>query len=142
MPAPFSDLSGFERLQTVVAGEGLFLDTPAGAIDLSRPLTVARYDGGLSIVSRLAAGPVEVVNLMARRDHARIDLRVLRPGDRQQLGPGTHVLYACAGDSAVSIDAAPAELPGDHALRLSGSSDVTCRAGVVVAASVRRGNDA
>jgi uncharacterized protein len=135
-PAPFSDLAGFERLQVVVAGEGLFLDTPAGAIDLSRPFTVARYDGGTPIVSRLASGPVEVVNLMARRDRARVDMRVLRAGEAAALPAGAHVLYAPAGAAALTIDGKPFDLPEDHALRIDAAASATCRAGVLIAASI------
>jgi uncharacterized protein len=135
-PAPFSDLSGFERLQTVVKGEGLFLDMPTGAIDLSVPLTVVRYDGGAPVVSRLARGPVEVVNLMARRDRVQVDMRVLSAGDRQAHSAGAHVFYAPNGAAALAIDGAAFDLPEDHALRLDGAGSVDCRAGVLIAASI------
>src|SRR5690606_31133787 len=62
-PAPFSDLRGYERMQLVIEGAGLVLETPEGEIDLRQALKPVRYDGGLAIVSRLEQGPVEVVNL-------------------------------------------------------------------------------
>ncbi|HEX9327417.1 MAG TPA: HutD family protein, partial [Reyranella sp.] len=34
---PFSDYSGFDRLQVVVTGSGLVLQTPTGEIDVRRP---------------------------------------------------------------------------------------------------------
>jgi uncharacterized protein len=135
-PAPFSDLAGFERLQTVVRGEGLFLDTPSGAVDLSQPLTVARYDGGMPIVSRLERGPVEVVNLMARRDRARIAMAVLREGDESALPDGRHVLYACAGAAEVEANRELLDLEDDHAAELEGAATVRCRGGVILAASI------
>jgi environmental stress-induced protein Ves len=135
-PGPFSDLSGFERLQVVVRGEGLFLDGPSGAIDLSRTFSVARYDGGTPVVSRLEGGPVEVVNLIARRDRTKIGLTVLRPGESHPATPGIRVIYACAGAAQVRISAAPQRLEDDHAIMLDVPVEIRCDAGVVVIASV------
>jgi uncharacterized protein len=137
-PGPFSDLSGFERLQVVIGGEGLFLDTPGGAIDLSRPLTVARYDGGMPVVSRLDRGPVEVANLMARRDRVRIDMAVLRAGDGRALPAGAHVLHACAGEASLTLDGEAIALAHDHAVRLDGACAAACMSGVILAASAIR----
>ncbi|MGL4241838.1 MAG: HutD/Ves family protein [Beijerinckiaceae bacterium] len=139
-PGPFSDLTGFERLQTVVKGEGLFLDTPRGPIDLSRPLTVARYDGGTPIVSRLAHGPVEVVNLIARRDAARITMAALRAGDGVTAGEGTHVIYACDGAVRLRLDDDIVDIPDDHAAIAAGPAAISCETGTVVAASIRTGS--
>ncbi len=135
-PAPFSDLAGFERLQTVVAGEGLFLDTPTDAIDLSQPFAVARYDGGTPIVSRLEAGPVEVVNLMARRDRAGIAMAVLRPGETAAFARGRHVLYAPAGDAAAVLAGRPLDMSHDHAAAFTGEALLSCGTGIVLVASI------
>jgi uncharacterized protein len=137
-PAPFSDLSGFERLQTVVRGEGLFLDTPSGVIDLSEPLSVARYDGGTPIVSRLARGPVGVVNLIARRSHATIAMVVLRAQGQMQLAGGQHVVYAPIGMADLGLDATAAELAPDHALIIDGPGHLTCRSGLVLVCTIQR----
>jgi uncharacterized protein len=134
-PAPFSDLAGFDRLQVVVVGRGLWLDTPDDAIDLSRPLTVARYDGGTPIVSRLAAGPVEVVNLIARRDRVRIAMEVLRAGDMRRLAAGTHVLYACAGTVALAMDGAIVTLDDGHAAMQVGPCRAQVTTGIALLAS-------
>jgi uncharacterized protein len=136
-PGPFSDLRGFERLQTVIAGAGLFLDTPDGAIDLSRPLSVARYDGGTPIVSRLTKGPVEVLNLIARRERAGIDMRALDPGETLPAEFSPTLLYAFSARAKLSIDRQPFELPAAHALRLDAPAIVACRRGAVVASSIR-----
>ena len=45
-------------------------------IDLREPFRPMGYDGGLNIVSRLENGPVEVVNLIADRNLARIAIAV------------------------------------------------------------------
>jgi uncharacterized protein len=138
-PAPFSDLSGFERLQTVVRGQGLFLDMAGGAIDLSEPFTVARYDGGAAIVSRLAQGPVEVMNLIGRRDRVRIGMEVLRAGGSAALPLATHVVVACAGDCRVEIGGAQHALKDSESL-ISETAEihVAVTAGIALVASVAR----
>jgi uncharacterized protein len=135
-PAPFSDLSGFERLQTVIGGEGLYLDAPDRALDLSVPFTVVRYDGGAPIVSRLEKGPVEVVNLIARRDMVRIDMVILRAGESIPLPEGHHVLHAPSAAAVLEIEGEAVDLPHDHAVMIGHGAAVACRAGIVIAASV------
>jgi uncharacterized protein len=137
-PGPFSDLSGFERLQTVVTGAGLFLDTPTGAIDLSRPFTVVRYDGGTPIVSRLAKGPVGVVNLMARRDMAHIAMVVLRAGEALSLNGGRHVLIAPTEAAKLTASGSVVDLAQDHGLSLDGTAQIGCQSGVILACTVQR----
>lgn len=117
-PAPFSDLSGYDRQQVVVAGRGLVLETAEGEIDLREPLRPAGYDGGLKIVSRLEDGPVEVVNLIADRARAAITLGLLDEGEALTLRRGTHVVYAAIGPLAVALDGQALALPSDHALRI------------------------
>lgn len=95
-PAPFSDLSGIERMQVVVAGRGLVLEAPGGEIDVREPFCPVRFQGDTPIVSRLEAGPVDVVNLMGNRSRTQIDLRILTPTVDCVLAPGVHVLYAAS----------------------------------------------
>lgn len=66
-PGPFSYMPGIDRLQMVVAGRGLVLKSPTQEFDEREPFTTVRFTGELEIVTELEAGPVEVVNLMARR---------------------------------------------------------------------------
>src|SRR6266436_8529061 len=75
---PFSDYTGFDRVQVLVAGRGLVLETPDGEIDVRTPFKPVRFVGETRIVSRLEAGPVEVINLMGDRRWVQIDLAVLR----------------------------------------------------------------
>lgn len=116
---PFSDYTGYERLQTVVEGRGLVLQSAGGDIDLREPFRIQRYDGGMPVTTKLESGPVEVVNLIARRALFRIDLRVASSGETCPLAPGTHIVHAAAG--AARIDGAP-PLPYNHALRCNLSS--------------------
>lgn len=132
---PFSDYTGYERLQTVVEGRGLVLRSSRGDIDLREPFHVQRYDGGLPVVTRLEHGPVEVVNLIANRARFRIDLRVASSGDRVPLAPGTHIVHAAAGAARIADAAA---LPHNHALRcdLSDSAAFEVVAGRVLVGTI------
>ncbi|KPH81050.1 HutD/Ves family protein [Bosea vaviloviae] len=138
-PGPFSDLTGYERLQAVIVGSGLVLDGPGGEIDLRLPFRPVRYDGGIPLVSRLENGPVEVVNLIADRALCAIDLVVPVAGEGIALGAGTHILYAPGeavrgrcGETAFAI-------PGGHALRIDAQAEgmLTVEAGQALLAIIR-----
>jgi hypothetical protein len=132
-PGPFSDYTGFDRLQVLVAGRGLVLDTPDGEIDVRQPLKPVRFTGETPITSRLEAGPVEVVNLIGKRSAVSIDLVVLIAGQSTKLAAGTHLAYAAAG--AVRVD--DHELAADHCLRIEGGpAMLTCHSGLIVLGSV------
>jgi uncharacterized protein len=133
-PGPFSDYAGFDRLQVLVAGRGLVLETPGGEIDVRAPFKPVRFKGETPITSRLEAGPVEVVNLIGKRSTVAIDLRVVHKGQSVPLGDGTHLAYAAAG--AARVDGR--EVPADHCLRIDGGpAMLACQAGVIVLGSVR-----
>jgi environmental stress-induced protein Ves len=123
-PGPFSDLSGYERLQAVVVGSGLVLNGPDGEIDLRRPFRPVRYDGGIPLVSQLENGPVEVVNLIADRALCDIDLTVPVAGEALTLAGATWILYAPGeavrgrcGETAFVVE-------GGHALRIDSDAPV------------------
>ena len=117
-PGPFSDLTGFERLQVVIKGTGLVLVAPHEEIDLRHPFRPQRYDGGTPITTRLENGPVEVVNLIADRSRFDIDLRVWTTGDQLACRPGVHIVHAPNGAAVVDVDGIGYDVPADHALRL------------------------
>jgi environmental stress-induced protein Ves len=122
--APFSDLSGFERMQVVVRGRGLVLETPRGEIDVREPFAPVRFGGEPPIVSRLEAGPVDVVNLIGDRSRVRIDLQVLDAGSRLTLTAGTHLFYAAVEACELCCDDSPCALAAGHALQLDCESSV------------------
>jgi environmental stress-induced protein Ves len=115
---PFSDYAGYDRLQVLVAGSGLVLETPGGEIDLRQPLQPVRFAGETAIRSRLEAGPVEVVNLLGDRARVRLDLAVTTAGEMRRLGPGLHFAYCPAGHAMVCLQGQDYELAADHALRI------------------------
>lgn len=138
-PGPFSDLTGYERLQAVIVGSGLVLDGEDGEIDLRQPFRPVRYDGGIPLVSRLENGPVEVVNLIADRSLCAIDLVVPVVGEGIALSAPTHILYApCeavqgrCGEMAFTVEAG-------HALRIDAQAEaaLTVEAGQALLASIR-----
>jgi environmental stress-induced protein Ves len=140
-PGPFSDLSGFDRLLAVVEGQGLVLHCAgAPALDVRARFQPVRFPGEWRIESELEDGPVAVVNLMADRRRAAIDLRFA--AEIAQLGfePGTLVLYAAAGASTVELSGgASIELAPADAVQVESDAPIaiTVRSGVVAAASIR-----
>lgn len=137
-PGPFSDYSGFDRAQVLVAGRGLVLQTPDGEIDLRTPFQPVTFAGETPIVSRLEAGPVEVVNLIGNRARVQVDLQVLHGGATMGRSAGTHIVYAAQGPAALAIEGAAHRLASDHALRLDVGSPtmVACTGGVLLLGSV------
>jgi environmental stress-induced protein Ves len=135
---PFSDYRGFDRVQVLVAGSGLVLQTPDGEIDVREPFRPVRFAGETPIVSRLESGPVEVVNLIGRRAKVRIDIGVLDEDHAFHLGPGTHVVYNSLGESALEVDGARHVLAADHGLRIDAAEATALagRSGCLLVASI------
>ena len=119
-PGPFSDLSGFDRILTVIGGRGLTLEVEGGAaLDVREPYRPVRFRGEDRIVSRLEAGPVAVLNLLADRSAYAIDVAILSGGDARVLDSAISIVYALE-DSAVAIGERYA-LAADEALRIDGA---------------------
>lgn len=135
---PFSDYAGSDRVQMLVAGHGLVLETPDGEIDVRAPFRPVRFAGELAVTSRLEAGPVEVLNLLGDRSKVMLDLAVLEAGGSRQLGSGRHIAY-CPGEAAIVRFGGKAfDVAADHALHLEqADGDVlVCAAGRIVLGSV------
>jgi uncharacterized protein len=135
---PFSDYTGFDRMQVLVTGSGLVLQTPAGEIDVRRPLRPVRFAGETRIVSRLESGPVEVVNLMGDRSRVGIDLAVLEAGQTRDLGPALHIAYCPGGRARLRIDDETYDLDADCGLKIERIKEgvVACLTGRIVLGSV------
>ncbi len=138
-PGPFSDLTGYERLQAVIVGSGLVLEGPSGEIDLRRPFVPVRYDGGLPLVSRLENGPVEVVNLIVDRALCSADLVVPMPGEAVPLAPAIHILYAPGEAVTARCGGEEIAVPGGHALRIDTEGEIalTVEGGRALLATIR-----
>ncbi|OKO81292.1 hypothetical protein AC629_26070 [Bradyrhizobium sp. NAS80.1] len=138
-PGPFSYMPGIDRLQMVVGGRGLVLTAPTQEFDEREPFTTVRFTGELEIVTELEAGPVEVVNLMARRGAAEIELLALgEPGDRR-LAAGTHLVYAARGNCSIRLGGADYAIPDGGTLKveLTEASKLALVSGPAVLASIR-----
>lgn len=137
-PGPFSDYAGFDRLQVLVAGRGLVLDTPDGEIDVRTPFKPVRFSGETPITSRLEAGPVEVVNLIGDRVRVKLALDVLTAGGTLGVEAGTHLVYAPHAATSLEIDGMPQDLALDHALRVEtpGATMIACTGGMFLLGSV------
>ncbi|MGQ3283443.1 HutD/Ves family protein [Bosea sp. (in: a-proteobacteria)] len=138
-PGPFSDLTGYERLQAVIVGSGLVLEGSSGEIDLRRPFVPVRYDGGLPLVSRLENGPVEVVNLIVDRALCSADLVVPMPGEAVPLAPAIHILYAPGEAVTARCGGEEIAVPGGHALRIDTEGEIalTVEGGRALLATIR-----
>lgn len=138
-PGPFSYMPGIDRLQMVVGGRGLVLKSPSQDFDERESFRTVRFTGELEIVTALEAGPVEVVNLMARRGAAEIELLALREPGERQLGAGTHLVYAARGDCRIRLDGEDFAISHESTLKveLTEESKLTLVSGLVVLGSIR-----
>ena len=64
----FSDFTGMVRVLTVVSGGAMTLLSSGMTLE-AKPWTPVRFDGGLSVSSRLADGPLTDLNLMFDPNH-------------------------------------------------------------------------
>ncbi|MDA9431786.1 HutD/Ves family protein [Bradyrhizobium sp. CCBAU 51627] len=138
-PGPFSHMPGIDRLQMVVGGRGLVLKAPGEEFDEREPFTTVRFTGEMEIVTELEAGPVEVVNLMARRGTAEIALLALREPGEQPLPAGTHLVYAASGDCRIRLDREAFVVPGGSTLKieLTGATRLALVSGLAVLGSIQ-----
>jgi len=138
-PGPFSYMPGIDRLQMVIGGRGLVLKAPGQEFDEREPFTTVRFTGEMQIVTELEAGPVEVVNLMARRGVAAIELVALKEPGERPLPAGTHLVYALSGDGSIHIHSEEFVIPGDSTLKveLTDASRLTLVSGLAVLASIQ-----
>lgn len=137
---PFSDLTGFDRLLAVVEGRGLVLHPrDRGPIDAREPFRPVRFPGEWPIESALEAGPVGVINLMADRTRAAIDLRLVVGAGSVRAEPGIVVLYAASGPAEITVDGRAIPLASTAAVQVETDAplDVPIRSGVVAVASIR-----
>ena len=135
-PGPFSDLAGYDRILTVIGGRGLVLEVEGGAaLDVREPYRPVRFRGEDRITSRLEAGPVRVLNLLADRTRYAIAVAILRGGDVGALNGAIAIAYALE-DSAGAIGGRAFSLKGDEALRLAGEDPLSIASGRVALGSI------
>jgi len=135
---PFSDYTGYERLQVVIRGTWLVLIAPDHEIDLRVPMRPQRYDGGLPVRTVLEHGSVQVVNLIANRTRFDIEMRIGKTGAEITCKTGRHIVYAPTGTTHVTIDGHTYTLAEDHALRLriNSKAHIAVQDGPVIVGSI------
>lgn len=138
-PGPFSYMPGIDRLQMVVGGRGLVLKSPTRDFDEREPFTTVRFTGEMEIVTELEAGPVEVVNLMARRGATEIELVALRDPGERALPAGTHLVYAARGDCVIRLDDEDFAISHENTLKveLTEASRLALVSGLAVLGSIQ-----
>ncbi|MCG2643679.1 MULTISPECIES: HutD family protein [Bradyrhizobium] len=138
-PGPFSHMPDIDRLQMVIGGRGLVLKAGGQELDEREPFTTVRFTGEMEIVTELEAGPVEVVNLMARRGAAEIELVALKEPGERPLPAGTHLVYALSRDCDIQLKCEEFLVPGGSTLKieLTEASRLTLVSGLAVLASIR-----
>ncbi len=137
-PGPFSDYTGYDRVQTLVAG--------AAALCWRRRVgrsTSASPSGPCASPARPhrqppGGGPVEVVNLIGARAEVAIDMAVLDEGHTLNLQPGIHIAYNPRGDVLVAVQGSERPIGPDYSLRLelTGPLRLTGLAGCLLVASI------
>jgi environmental stress-induced protein Ves len=139
-PAPFSDLSGNDRILSVIGGRGLVLRPEGEApLDAREPFRPVRFPGEWAITSELENGPVAVLNLMADRSRVDIGVAFLAASDELPLALGLWVLYAPATATELTIGDRSLALPQDGAVVVRSDAPVhlTHSAGPLAVASIR-----
>lgn len=138
-PGPFSHMPGIDRLQMVVGGRGLVLKSPTQEFDEREPFTTVRFTGEMAIVTALEAGPVEVVNLMARRGAAEIQLEALKEPGERPLPAGTHLVYAARGECRIRLDREDFAISHENTLKveLTATSALALVSGLAVLGAIK-----
>ena len=107
-----------DRQLALVSGEGLVLGTPVGEIDVRQAFRPVRFAGETSVVSRLEAGPVEVVNLIGDRSRVSIGLCCLSDGATNTCPAGVHIIYAATSSCELMINDKACVIAAGHAARI------------------------
>ena len=89
-----------------------------GEIDVRRPFRPVRFAGETPIVSRLEAGPVEVINLMGERRRVRLDLACPRRRPARSTWARACISPIVAGAAAACGCRRHSDLPADGGLRI------------------------
>lgn len=119
LPAPFSDLTGNDRVLAVVGGRGLVLRVADGrALDVREPFRPVHFPGEWDIRSELDEGPVDVLNLIGDRRALELDLRFAARAESLAIRPGETVVYAPLDDVVVRIDGERLAIRSGDAVRL------------------------
>lgn len=97
---PFSRFAGLHRILTVIAGDGMILETPSGPL-FAHPLVPVSFAGAQQVVGRLRGGPTRALNVIFRPECIRAEV-TLRTGPAEIApadAPG--VIFVVSGDARI-----------------------------------------
>ncbi len=113
---PFSEFSEYERILTVVKGQGITLQSDGGSIDAD-PWMPVQFSGALKIDAHLKSGPLTDLNLMFNPEYCTGDVTALHGPHHQSLELDARRMFAVHGlAGAVKINDSSQLLPGDTAI--------------------------
>lgn len=113
---PFSEFAEYDRILTILNGQGMSLQSDDGSIDAD-PWVPVRFSGALKIYAYLKSGPLTDLNLMFNPDYCTGDVTVLNGPYNQSLvldEGRTFVVHGLAG--TVKVNDSSQLLPGDTAI--------------------------
>lgn len=113
---PFSEFVEYDRILTIVKGQGMTLQSDGGSIDVD-PWVPVRFSGALKIYAYLKSGPLTDLNLMYNPDYCTGGVTLLNGPYKQSLVLDERrmvAMHSLAG--AVKINDSSQLLPGDTAI--------------------------
>jgi len=137
---PFSDLSGYDRIITLIDGRGMVL-TFNGTMQrrIDKPFTPLPFDGGWQTECALIDGPLRDFNLMVARcwGHAAMTILHVRAGEKCEIGEAPVILlHVFSGAAVFDHDGTRFDLSAGDTLHLDrpGDSLLSAAASATVAA--------
>jgi len=128
---PFSFFAGIDRSTLVLSGRGLSLTVAdAAPVKLKAGDPPLQYPGDVATFAAIADGPLEVLNIMARRDRIshRLERHPLLAGEERRLTPDDGCLVWITGSGEIVSGDAQHRLGPQDALTCAARSPITIRA--------------
>lgn len=121
---PFSEFAEYERILTVIKGQGITLQSDDGSIDAD-PWVPVQFSGALKIDAHLKSGPLTDLNLMFNPDYCIGYVTALNGPHNQPLELTDQHMFAVHGLAGyVKINECSRLLPGDTAIIGSDDGEV------------------
>ena len=95
-PGPFSHFPGMDRFTALLTGGGLELEVDGQAMAVSAEMRLIFYPGDRPTRCVPVAPPLQVLNLMVARGHAKVFMRLVQIGAQTVFGGvGSSVVVFC-----------------------------------------------
>ncbi len=101
---PFSHFAKLHRILTVIAGEGMVLETDHGPL-IAAPLVPISFAGDMAVTGRLPHGPIRDLNVIFHPDHIGAEVSVhTGPAEITPAG-ATDVVFVVSGNARIGDNA-------------------------------------